>query len=993
MRLHRLQVTAFGPFADTASLNFDALGEAGLFLLTGSTGAGKTSLLDAVCFALYGQVPGDRQQAGQLRSDAAAPGVAPRVELVLTVGGRRLRFIRSPAWQRPKARGCGTTLQQAKALAAERRGGGWETLATRIPDVNQLAVAVLGMDVHQFTQVVLLPQGRFQEFLRAGADARQAVLERLFATSQFRDVERWLVSHRQQTGRLEEQHRRGVDSMVDQIAAVAGVELPGTDAGPPADWAKRTASELAKQSASASARADEQHDRLRRVQEVGVETRRRADLRREGEAAQAAAEALAARQAAISDAEARLQSGDRARDVIALLEPLASAERRRTEVEGKVQVARIAMSAASVPAPDPTLRPRTQVEMLAERRCNAEAQVRALEAAQQEAVTFRRLTTEIKELARKQANVTAARDRLEHCQRELPSQIDELRKELAAARIHAAGAEGVDVRLRAARMVLASVREVPKITLVLAERRERRDVAVSAHNDARDALNNLRDRRLAGAAAWLAKQLVEGRPCPVCGGFEHPRPAVGTTQVPGEAEEKIARSAVAVAEATRSAVEAEYEQVQAALLLLTARTDGQDIAEATTAVRSLTTERRRVWQAAAAATELATRLTTAENQAKALRERLGASESDVASLAEQVAARRGQLAALHGRHDEITPADVDNGLARQTAIRVAVDQLISELRDLDAAQQAEATALRHAEHAAESAGFDGVDDVRAAAVSPAERSELHRVLEQHGGAQREVAATLNDPDVRAAMAAGAPDLLAAEDAVLHAEAEHGQALRDAGELASRARQVELLALTLAVTAAEWEPVRRAYEVAEAMATLAEGKSADNHLQMSLSAYVLSARLGQVVEAANERLGPMTSGRYALEHTLDRTAGERRRAGGGLGLRVSDTWTGQSRDPKTLSGGEMFQASLALALGLADVVTHESGGMQMHSLFVDEGFGSLDSDTLDDVMDVLDDLRSGGRVVGVVSHVDAMRERIPAQVQVVKGRNGSVVHQA
>jgi exonuclease SbcC len=177
-----------------------------------------------------------------------------------------------------------------------------------------------------------------------------------------------------------------------------------------------------------------------------------------------------------------------------------------------------------------------------------------------------------------------------------------------------------------------------------------------------------------------------------------------------------------------------------------------------------------------------------------------------------------------------------------------------------------------------------------------------------------------------------------------------------------------------------------------MASLAEGKSADNHLQMSLSAYVLSARLGQVVDAANERLGPMTSERYALEHTLGRSAGERRRAGGGLGLLVSDAWTGQSRDPKTLSGGEMFQASLALALGLADVVTCESGGMQLHSLFVDEGFGSLDSDTLDEVMDVLDDLRSGGRVVGVVSHVDAMRERIPAQVRVVKGRNGSTVSQ-
>jgi exonuclease SbcC len=187
--------------------------------------------------------------------------------------------------------------------------------------------------------------------------------------------------------------------------------------------------------------------------------------------------------------------------------------------------------------------------------------------------------------------------------------------------------------------------------------------------------------------------------------------------------------------------------------------------------------------------------------------------------------------------------------------------------------------------------------------------------------------------------------------------------------------------------AEGEPVRRGHETVAALAALAEGKSRDNHWQMSLSAYVLTARLEQVVAAANERLDPMTGGRYALEHTVARAARDRR---GGLGLLVRDGWTGQSRDPRTLSGGETFQASLALALGLADVVGQESGGVEMHTLFVDEGFGSLDPDALDEVMDVLDGLRAGGRVVGLVSHVPLLRERVPAQVRVDKRRFGSVV---
>jgi exonuclease SbcC len=177
------------------------------------------------------------------------------------------------------------------------------------------------------------------------------------------------------------------------------------------------------------------------------------------------------------------------------------------------------------------------------------------------------------------------------------------------------------------------------------------------------------------------------------------------------------------------------------------------------------------------------------------------------------------------------------------------------------------------------------------------------------------------------------------------------------------------------------------EVVGRLSSFVEGKSADNRLQMRLSAYVLAYRLSQVVAAANERLDRMSDRRYTLEHTGRRTAGETR---GGLSLLVRDDWSGEARDPATLSGGETFVVSLALALGLADVVTQEAGGADLDTLFVDEGFGALDADTLDDVMDTLDSLRDGGRVVGVVSHVAEMRDRIPAQLTVTKSRHGSSV---
>jgi exonuclease SbcC len=186
----------------------------------------------------------------------------------------------------------------------------------------------------------------------------------------------------------------------------------------------------------------------------------------------------------------------------------------------------------------------------------------------------------------------------------------------------------------------------------------------------------------------------------------------------------------------------------------------------------------------------------------------------------------------------------------------------------------------------------------------------------------------------------------------------------------------------------WAPTRSSYSVAHAVSTFAEGKGGDNTLQMRLSAYVLAARLAQVVAAANERLHRMSDERYTLEHSAVRGVGELR---GGLSLQVRDEWTGDARDPATLSGGETFVVSLSLALGLADVVTQESGGTNIDTLFIDEGFGTLDPDTLDDVMNTLDGLRDGGRVVGIVSHVPEMRTRVTAQLQVRKGRTGSHVH--
>jgi exonuclease SbcC len=248
-----------------------------------------------------------------------------------------------------------------------------------------------------------------------------------------------------------------------------------------------------------------------------------------------------------------------------------------------------------------------------------------------------------------------------------------------------------------------------------------------------------------------------------------------------------------------------------------------------------------------------------------------------------------------------------------------------------------------------------------------------------------VRAQLEDADLAAAAAAPVPDLTASGTALELAEAEAARQARTATLCESGAAALGELNARLAAHLATARPLLDRFATADDLARCTEGTGGDNTLRMSLAAYVMAARLEEVAAAASARLAAMSGGRYTLEHHDEV---ERGRGRSGLGLRVLDGWTGRYRLPASLSGGETFYTSLALALGLADVVAAEAGGITLETLFVDEGFGTLDEDTLEDVMGVLDELRSGGRVVGLVSHVDDLRQRIPSRLEVRKTRAGS-----
>jgi exonuclease SbcC len=280
-----------------------------------------------------------------------------------------------------------------------------------------------------------------------------------------------------------------------------------------------------------------------------------------------------------------------------------------------------------------------------------------------------------------------------------------------------------------------------------------------------------------------------------------------------------------------------------------------------------------------------------------------------------------------------------------------------------------------------------MEQAEAAALSPAAVAELIMFLRTAEQQRAQATALLAQPDVTAAVTMPTPDV----DALAAAHAQAAESLTAAGRrhILSEQAQRELRGLSVSVhqALADLGPTQAEARLVQELADCLAGTSADNALRMRLSSYVLAARLSEIATLANERLTTMSDGRYTLEYTDARAA---KGARSGLGLLVRDAWTGQTRETSSLSGGESFMASLALALGMGDAVRAEAGGFDLQTLFVDEGFGSLDEESLEQVMAVLDTLREGGRAVGIVSHVTELRTRIPHQLQVIKHRAGSSI---
>jgi len=983
MYLHRLELRAIGPYPDRVTIDFAALAASGVFLLEGPTGSGKSTIIDAVVFALYGGLAGADASNDRLHSQHADPAVEPYVELVFETSAGVHRVRRTPQYDRPKQRGTGTVKQQASAQLFRLAGAAdvaGEPVSSRIPEVGLEIARIVGLDKAQFLQTVVLPQGEFARFLRSPGEERRKLLQSLFGTQVYDRTADELAARRRAVQAEVDGADARVRDALNRFAQAAGADDPDESDVPAAVATLRAAAddaEAARAAAAAAATAAAAHEQAVVARATALE-RRAALLGRRA--------ALDARRGQVDAARARLALGERAARVVVVADGLDAARSRSTQAARDAEALRTRSALSG--SGDALVRRRAEV-------AECLAAVRHLVSVER-AVPGRRRA--IAESVDRSEQLAARIVGLDAALEARPAERARLVEDAKTAATLAGGAEAARIEVERVEQLRADLAARGDAEHRVRRAEQAKTEAAAVALDRVRAEQVLRERRIAGLAGELGAALAPGDACPVCGSTEHP--VVATPQDDHPTAEAIDAAAAA-------ARRAERELSDAAATLAVERAAHERLVQVVGDTDPATVD--------ALATAAAARVRAAHDASVRVREleqRRAAHDEETRALERQrneVDAERAILAASAAADGDRLEQDV--ALVQQAGERVAehlqdepvtlaagVELLDALVVRLDAVAQADARAAAAAEVVRDRSadvervladqGFDDVPAARAAVVDAAETERLRAEVAEADRERAVVDAGLDEPAVVAA-AEDDParlDLDGARAARTAAAAAADDATRLAASTGDRAAASERCAADLAAAVRARDDTSARSRAVVRLADVAAGVPAVNPSGITLGTYVLMRRFEDVVAAANDRLRAMLAGRFTLETSDERESGSRARRTG-LALAVHDQTTDTVRDPRSLSGGETFTVSLCLALGLADVVQAEAGGVSLGTLFVDEGFGTLDPETLDDVIGQLSRLTAGGRQVGIVSHVEELKQRIPERIAVRRTAEG------
>ena len=1027
MRILRLTMDAVGPFPGHEVIDFEAFSDSGRFLLSGPTGAGKSTIIDAIVFALYGKVSGGRDSSdSRIRSRYASEQAKTEVELIFSTSSGNYKVRRQPAYERVKKNGKGVTKQNAKAWLFKLDEQLLEISEplTKTSDVGTEITRIVGLSREQFTQTVVLPQGKFAQFLRSTSKDRQDLLQELFGTAIFEDLQLDLVERARKVKKNQEALDATLRANLGVLASLLD-EAPQLDPArclvyepvPEVDcefdpletaWTSRFESltpwlEHNQRCANLEVSAfREQEDKLRSVfasqRDLAARQERYLALTKEHE--QLVAQGPAQRQRlaqiqalqALSDLKPWHEQLKQAQDQQAVaqrqlsqaleLEQLESDERVQAVLQPLDYRGAQALS-VQLTAQVAALNPQVELEAgLAGRRRDLQTKTQAHESASTKLAQGRERENQLPtQIASKQ---------------ELLEQLNEQAATLPTAQLaQEQAAQALKLAKAHEQLVKDQQRALKLQQLVALELKQ----ASQRHK-------HMLEQWLSQSALNLAQNLVAGEPCPVCGATEHPAPAT-------QGGENINQDQLDQALEEVNEAQEELSQASERVTKLAAQLEAQPCQLSPAQAREQLQEAKAALAAAKQASEQASsckaQIAKLNAQLEALRAdnqtaqaRLAGDAKEIQLLGEKIEA---DAASLSCEGFESVAAKVEY----LSQLAAGLEQLANAAQELDQckkrAQQAADSFAAQWAHASESFADHSAKPAAPAATDPAETEptqaeptqDTSAANAQDGYAQAcQVFAGLDLAALKATSASYEKSLSINQAALAELEGieltpppleqtqgqlEQAQAKTQACQTYASTWQAFAGQVNAQLAKLNELLARRskASDKDGQLLALASAANGDNQAHLTLSAWVLQAHFRQVLVFANERLGVIGAGRYELINVDSEE--DTRQQKQGLGLAVVDHLSGTTRSPRTLSGGESFYVSLALALALADVVATQNGGIEMNTLFIDEGFGSLDEGTLAEVMDVLGALHSGGRVVGIVSHVSELKRAIPAAVEV------------
>lgn len=907
MRPIRIEMSAFGPYAGKQTVEMDRLGTSGIYLITGDTGAGKTTIFDAIVFALYGTASSDRRSGDMLRSRYAEPDTPTEVKLVFAYRNKEYEIRRNPTYQRPKLRGEGMTQENA---SAELRLPGGEIL-TRTGEVDEKIREILGMTRDQFMQIAMIAQGDFLKLLLAKTEERRKIFSSIFRTGRYARLEERLKQEARQA-------RKTYDDLVREIGfEQERARLPeGTDR---------------------SGLRDEEY--LQAIEKFRDEAGKRLE---EGEKKQellrGELDALAARILAAEEQEKRKKALEETRQQQTKLQ--AAAEQRKQELE-----------AARSREPEAK---------------EKEARLHVEQDRLQQYDRLEELKQQKTEAEKKQASDEAARKKLEEGRKSLTQQIQDCRqkiKEKEALAGKAAALSGEKERLRSQGAEYNELKTLLEAYEEASEKWSRAavtyQVACGKEQEFGESYRRQHRAFLDDQAGILAAELAENQPCPVCGSLHHPSPAMKTDDAPTretveQSQKRWEESKTAMDEAGRKAAALRGTR-DSSLQHMEEKAKGLNMpTEPVTLKETLMEEQKRfrskwkeVTEALAASEAAAEAKVVLEEKLETLQKKQEEDEEAYRKLELESARLQEQIENLSANYSELkeTLPYPDRESAGKAAS--LLDREIREIRE--AVQSAEENEKAAAGRIQEAEG---------------RMDELQKQIREGESAESMTSAELQENQKQKKD----------EQFRLQAEAKEDNLIWETNSAAAgRIRKLN----------GGREQAARKYSMLQNLADTANGNLSGKQ-RIQLETYVQQQLFDRILVRANTRFRVMSGGQYDLVRRKEYQKNQQ----SGLDLDVVDHYNGTTRSVSTLSGGESFMASLSLALGLSDEIQESAGGVQLDALFVDEGFGSLDEETLDQAMKAIQTLaEDGGRIVGIISHVTELQNRIDRQLLVRKMKSG------